>query len=53
LSYETKSKILKKFLKTGDIPPMELEDRLFLSQIYRDEAEKVSAIAGRKFIWDY
>jgi hypothetical protein len=53
LSYETKSKILKKFLKTGDIPPMEPEDRLFLSQIYRDEAEKVSAITGRKFNWDY
>lgn len=53
LSYETKSKILKKFLKTGDIPPMEPEERLFLSQIYRDEAEKVSAITGRKFEWDY
>jgi hypothetical protein len=52
LSYETKSKILKKFLKTGDIPPMEPEDRLFLSQIYRDEAEKVNSLTGRNFSWD-
>jgi hypothetical protein len=53
ISYESKSKILKKFLKAGDIPPMESKDRLFLSEIYKDEAEKVRALTGRDFSWNY
>lgn len=53
LTYNKKSKILKRFLKTGDIPPMEPEDRLFLSQIYKDEDIRVNAITGRNFSWDY
>ena len=53
LTYNKKSKILKRFLKTGDIPPMEPEDRLFLSQIYKDEDIRVNALTGRNFSWDY
>jgi hypothetical protein len=53
LTYKNKSKVLKRFLKTGDIPPMEPEDRLFLSQVYKDEDTKVNALTGRNFSWNY
>lgn len=52
LTYNNKSKILKRFLKTGDIPPMEPEDRLFLSEMYKDEDKKVNALTGRSFSWE-
>lgn len=53
LTYEQKSRVLKKFLKTGDIPPMDRGDSEFLSEIYRDEAEKVQALTGVEFKWSY
>lgn len=53
LTYNNKSKILKRFLKTGNIPPMESEDRLFLSDIYKDEDKRVNALTGRSFSWVY
>ena len=53
LTYNNKSKILKRFLKTGDIPPMEPEDRLYLSEIFKDEDKKVNALTGRNFSWEY
>jgi hypothetical protein len=53
LTYKNKSKILKRFLKTGDIPPMEPEDRLYLSELFKDEDKKVNALTGRNFSWEY
>jgi len=53
LSYEKKSKILKKFLKTGDIPPMKSEDRDYLAEIYQGETDKVNAMTGRSFEWNW
>jgi hypothetical protein len=44
---------LKRFLKTGDIPPMEPEDRLYLSELFKDEDKRVNALTGRNFSWDY
>lgn len=52
LTYEKKSKILKKLLKTGDIPTMESVDRDYLAEIYQGEAEKVNSMTGRSFTWD-
>lgn len=53
LTYDQKSKILKKFLKTGDIPPMTRSDSQFLASLYKDEAAKVRALTGIDFKWDY
>lgn len=53
LTYEQKSRVLKKFLKTGDIPPMDRGDSEFLSAIYQGEAEKVQTLTGVEFKWSY
>jgi hypothetical protein len=53
LTYDQKSKILKRFLKTGDIPPMDPTDSQFLATLYKDEAAKVRALTGVDFKWDY
>lgn len=53
LTYDQKSKILKKFLKTGDIPPMARTDSQFLATLYKDEAAKVRALTGVDFDWNY
>jgi hypothetical protein len=53
LTYDQKSKILKRFLKTRDIPPMDPADSEFLATLYKDEAAKVRALTGVDFKWDY
>jgi hypothetical protein len=53
LTYEQKSKVLKKFLKTGDIPPMDPADSQYLASLYKDEAEKVRLLTGSQFDWKY
>jgi hypothetical protein len=53
LTYDQKSKILKKFLKPGDIPPMARTESQFLATLYKDEAAKVRALTGIDFKWDY
>lgn len=53
LTYEQKSRVLKKFLKSGDIPSMNRDDSEFLAAIYKDEAEKVRALTGVEFKWSY
>ena len=53
LTYDQKSKILKKFLKTGDIPPMARTDSQYLATLYKDEAAKVRALTGVDFDWNY
>ncbi len=51
LSYQNKSRILKRILKTSDLPPMADQDREFLAAIYLNEATKVEALTGVKFDW--
>jgi hypothetical protein len=53
LTYDQKSKVLQKFLKIGDIPPMDRSDSQFLGALYKDEAEKVRALTGVDFNWNY
>jgi hypothetical protein len=53
LTYDQKSKVLKKFLKTGHIPPMQLTDKQFLAALFEDEAEKVKALMGVNFDWKF
>lgn len=53
LTYDQKSKILKKFLKSGDIPQMNRTDNQFLAALYKDEAAKVRALTGVDFDWNY
>ena len=53
LTYDQKSKILKKFLKAGDIPAMDRADSQFLATLYKDEAAKVRALTGVDFNWEY
>lgn len=51
LSYKNKSRILKRILKTDQIPLMADQDREFLAAIYLNEAAKVEALTGVKFDW--
>jgi hypothetical protein len=52
LSYQNKSRILKRFLKVSQMPPMLDQDKEFLDAIYMDEAEKVQNLTGVKFDWN-
>ena len=51
LSYQNKSKILKRLLKVSQLPPMLDQDKEFLGAIYKDEAAKVQNLTGVKFEW--
>jgi hypothetical protein len=53
LTYDQKSKVLKKFLKTGDIPPMDRADREFLAALFADEGQKVQDFTGVTVDWKF
>jgi hypothetical protein len=53
LTYNQKSMVLNRFLKTGEIPPMELADSQYLGALYKDEADRVRALTGIDFNWHY
>jgi hypothetical protein len=53
LTYDQKSKVLKKFLKTGDIPPMDRADREFLEALFADEGQKVQDLTGVTVDWKF
>ena len=53
LTYDQKSKVLKKFLKACDIPPMTLPDKEFLAALYSEEGERVRALTGVDFDWKF
>ncbi len=52
LSYQNKNRILKRILKTTQIPPMINQDREFLAGIYANERTKVETLTGVKFNWE-
>jgi hypothetical protein len=53
LSYDKKSRILKKLFKRGTIPPIRPEDREFLSALYSDQAREIHALTGVTFDWKF
>jgi hypothetical protein len=51
LSYEQKSKIVKKFLRHDELPAMSGKDRNFLAEFYAHEAEMIEELTGIRFNW--
>jgi hypothetical protein len=51
LSYEQKSKIVKKFLRHDELPAMSEKDRTFLAEFYAHEAERIEELTGIRFKW--